>query len=79
MLLPVENECSRIKECLEANALFVNYVSCFVLVKAEHLIAEFVSHHMCLEADPQGETLHLNPCEPSNAFQKWQFTHYHAK
>ncbi|KAM9346843.1 polypeptide N-acetylgalactosaminyltransferase 5 [Symphorus nematophorus] len=46
---------------------------------AEHLIAEFVSHHMCLEAGPEGDTLRLNPCEPSNAFQKWQFTHYHAK
>lgn len=46
---------------------------------AEHLIAEFVSHHMCLEAGPQGDTLRLNPCEPSNAFQKWQFTHYHTK
>ncbi|XP_070694045.1 polypeptide N-acetylgalactosaminyltransferase 5 [Pempheris klunzingeri] len=46
---------------------------------AEHLIAEFVSHHMCLEAGPQGGTLHLNPCEPSNSFQKWQFTHYHAQ
>ncbi|XP_070831798.1 polypeptide N-acetylgalactosaminyltransferase 5 [Chaetodon trifascialis] len=45
---------------------------------AEHLIAEFVSHHMCLEAGPQGDTLRLNPCEPSNAFQKWQFTHYHS-
>uniref|UniRef100_A0A3Q1BFT6 Polypeptide N-acetylgalactosaminyltransferase n=1 Tax=Amphiprion ocellaris TaxID=80972 RepID=A0A3Q1BFT6_AMPOC len=43
---------------------------------AEHLIAEFVSHHMCLEAEPQSDTLRLNPCEPSNTFQKWQFTHY---
>ncbi|XP_042351202.1 polypeptide N-acetylgalactosaminyltransferase 5 [Plectropomus leopardus] len=46
---------------------------------AEHLIAEYVSHHMCLEAGPQGDTLHLNPCETRNAFQKWQFTHYHAQ
>ncbi|XP_033474212.2 polypeptide N-acetylgalactosaminyltransferase 5 [Epinephelus lanceolatus] len=45
---------------------------------AEHLIAEYVSNHMCLEAGPQGDTLHLNPCETRNAFQKWQFTHYHA-
>ncbi|XP_040005170.1 polypeptide N-acetylgalactosaminyltransferase 5 [Xiphias gladius] len=45
---------------------------------AEHLITEFVSHHMCLEAGPQGDSLHLNPCVPSNTFQKWQFTHYHA-
>ncbi|KAM7407544.1 hypothetical protein PAMA_003321 [Pampus argenteus] len=46
---------------------------------AEHLMAEFVSRHMCLEAGPRGDTLRLNPCEPSNAFQKWQFTHYHAQ
>nr|XP_046260588.1 polypeptide N-acetylgalactosaminyltransferase 5 [Scatophagus argus] len=46
---------------------------------AEHLIAEFVSHHMCLEAGPQGDALHLKPCEPTNSFQKWQFTHYHAQ
>ncbi|XP_028250213.1 polypeptide N-acetylgalactosaminyltransferase 5 [Parambassis ranga] len=46
---------------------------------AEHLIAEFVSHHMCLEAEPQGDTLRLNPCVPSNTFQKWQFTHYRAQ
>ncbi|XP_068559778.1 polypeptide N-acetylgalactosaminyltransferase 5 [Cebidichthys violaceus] len=45
---------------------------------AEHLIAEFVSNHMCLEAGPQGDTLHLNPCETRNAFQKWQFTHYYT-
>uniref|UniRef100_A0A3Q1J0P8 Polypeptide N-acetylgalactosaminyltransferase n=1 Tax=Anabas testudineus TaxID=64144 RepID=A0A3Q1J0P8_ANATE len=25
------------------------------------------------------DTLRLNPCEPTNAFQKWQFTHYHAQ
>ncbi|XP_051260042.1 polypeptide N-acetylgalactosaminyltransferase 5 [Dicentrarchus labrax] len=46
---------------------------------AEHLITEFASHHMCLEAGPRSDILHLNPCEPSNTFQKWQFTHYHAK
>ncbi|CAK6954082.1 polypeptide N-acetylgalactosaminyltransferase 5 [Scomber scombrus] len=46
---------------------------------AEHLMAEFVSRHMCLEAGPQGDTLRLGPCEPSNAFQKWQFTHYHSQ
>ncbi|KAL6100738.1 galnt5 [Pungitius sinensis] len=45
---------------------------------AEHLISEFVSSHMCLEAGPQGDSLHLNPCESRNAFQKWEFTHYHA-
>uniref|UniRef100_A0A8D3AI95 Polypeptide N-acetylgalactosaminyltransferase n=1 Tax=Scophthalmus maximus TaxID=52904 RepID=A0A8D3AI95_SCOMX len=45
---------------------------------AEHLISEFVSHHMCLEAGPQGDSVYLNPCVPSNAFQKWQFTHYHT-
>nr|XP_019945664.1 PREDICTED: polypeptide N-acetylgalactosaminyltransferase 5 [Paralichthys olivaceus] len=44
---------------------------------AEHLISEFVSHHMCLEAGPQGDSVYLNPCVPTNAFQKWQFTHYH--
>lgn len=49
------------------------------LVKAEHLIAEYVSHHMCLEAGTQGDTLRLNPCETKNAFQKWQFTNYYAK
>ncbi|KAG7227510.1 hypothetical protein INR49_005325 [Caranx melampygus] len=46
---------------------------------AEHLISEFVSHHMCLEAGPQGDTLHLKPCVPNSDFQKWQFTHYRAK
>lgn len=46
---------------------------------AEHLMAEFVSHHMCMEAGAQGDTLRLNPCDPNNAFQKWQFTNYHAK
>lgn len=46
---------------------------------ADHLIAEFSSHHMCLEAVPQSESLHLSPCEPTSAFQKWQFTHYHSK
>ncbi|XP_040057495.2 polypeptide N-acetylgalactosaminyltransferase 5 [Gasterosteus aculeatus] len=45
---------------------------------AEHLMSEFVSSHMCLEAGPQGDALHLNPCESRNTFQKWQFTHYHA-
>ncbi|XP_069009787.1 polypeptide N-acetylgalactosaminyltransferase 5 [Embiotoca jacksoni] len=45
---------------------------------AEHLIADFASNHMCLEAEPQGGALHLNPCEPSNTFQKWQFTHYNT-
>lgn len=47
-------------------------------MKAEHLMSEFVSSHMCLEAGPQGDALHLNPCESRNTFQKWQFTHYHA-
>lgn len=45
---------------------------------AEHLIAEFVSHHMCLEAERQSDKLRLNPCETSNTFQKWQFTHYNV-
>lgn len=45
---------------------------------AEHFIAEFVSHHMCLEAEPQSDALRLNPCETSNRFQKWQFTQYHT-
>ncbi|TWW80741.1 Polypeptide N-acetylgalactosaminyltransferase 5 [Takifugu flavidus] len=46
---------------------------------AEHLIADVVSHHMCLEADPQGDTLHLKPCKQGATSQKWQFTHYHAQ
>lgn len=41
-------------------------------------MAEYVSNHMCLEAGPQAKSLRLSTCEPSNAFQKWQFTHYHA-
>lgn len=53
-------------------------MSCFVF-KAEHLIADFVSHHMCLEADPQGDTLRLKPCKQGATSQKWQFTHYHAQ
>uniref|UniRef100_A0A3B5K155 Polypeptide N-acetylgalactosaminyltransferase n=1 Tax=Takifugu rubripes TaxID=31033 RepID=A0A3B5K155_TAKRU len=53
-------------------------MSCFVF-KAEHLIADVVSHHMCLEADPQGDTLHLKPCKQGATSQKWQFTHYHAQ
>ncbi|XP_060910314.1 polypeptide N-acetylgalactosaminyltransferase 5 [Labrus mixtus] len=44
----------------------------------EHLIAEFISLHMCLEASPKGDTFQLNSCEPSNLFQKWQFTHYNT-
>ncbi|XP_060944136.1 polypeptide N-acetylgalactosaminyltransferase 5 [Limanda limanda] len=44
---------------------------------AEHLISESVSHHMCLEAGPQGDAICLKPCMPTNALQKWQFTHYH--
>lgn len=39
-------------------------------------MAEFGSHRKCLEGTPQGEGLLLNPCESSNAFQKWQFTIY---
>lgn len=46
--------------------------------QAEHLIAEYVSNHMCLEAGPQADSLRLSPCEPRNALQKWQFTHYLA-
>lgn len=46
---------------------------------AEHLISEYVSNHMCLEAGPQGDALNLKPCETRNAFQKWQFTHYHTE
>ncbi|XP_047457545.1 polypeptide N-acetylgalactosaminyltransferase 5 [Mugil cephalus] len=45
---------------------------------AEHFIADFASQHMCLEAERQSGSLRLNPCEPSNTFQKWQFTRYHA-
>ncbi|KAM3861953.1 polypeptide N-acetylgalactosaminyltransferase 5 [Diretmus argenteus] len=44
----------------------------------EHLLSEFVSNHMCLEAGLRGDAVHLNECEHSNAFQKWQFTHYYA-
>uniref|UniRef100_A0A8C2ZBI2 Polypeptide N-acetylgalactosaminyltransferase n=1 Tax=Cyclopterus lumpus TaxID=8103 RepID=A0A8C2ZBI2_CYCLU len=39
----------------------------------------FMSNRMCLEAGPQDDTLHLNPCETRNAFQKWQFTKYHTQ
>ncbi|XP_026152119.1 polypeptide N-acetylgalactosaminyltransferase 5 [Mastacembelus armatus] len=46
---------------------------------AEHLVTVVVSQSMCLEAGPQGDTLHLNPCETRNALQKWQFTHYRAQ
>ncbi|XP_029936216.1 polypeptide N-acetylgalactosaminyltransferase 5 [Myripristis murdjan] len=45
----------------------------------EHILAEFIPHHMCLEAGHHGDTIHLSECESSNAFQKWQFTHYYAK
>lgn len=45
----------------------------------EHLLAEFIPHHMCLEAGHRGDTVHLNECESSSAFQKWQFTHYYVK
>lgn len=44
----------------------------------EHLIAEHISQSMCLEASHRGDTLCLNNCEPTNVFQKWQFTHYYA-
>uniref|UniRef100_H3BYC5 Ricin B lectin domain-containing protein n=1 Tax=Tetraodon nigroviridis TaxID=99883 RepID=H3BYC5_TETNG len=46
---------------------------------AEHLIADFVSHHMCLEAEPRGDRLRLKPCKQSDSSQKWQFTHYRAQ
>ncbi|XP_034550485.1 polypeptide N-acetylgalactosaminyltransferase 5 [Notolabrus celidotus] len=45
----------------------------------EHLIAKSVALHMCLEAGPKGDTFHLNSCDSSNSFQKWQFTHYYAQ
>uniref|UniRef100_UPI0037E99C67 polypeptide N-acetylgalactosaminyltransferase 5 n=1 Tax=Semicossyphus pulcher TaxID=241346 RepID=UPI0037E99C67 len=45
---------------------------------ADHLIAEYVSLHMCLEADPHNESVDLNPCDSRNFYQKWQFTHYNA-
>ncbi|XP_028993189.1 polypeptide N-acetylgalactosaminyltransferase 5 [Betta splendens] len=46
---------------------------------AEHLVAGVASHPMCLEAGPQSDAPRLSQCEPSNAFQKWQFTHYHVQ
>lgn len=46
---------------------------------ADHLIAEYASKRMCLEAGPKGDTLHLNSCESRNAFQKWEFTKYHTQ
>ncbi|XP_029980125.1 polypeptide N-acetylgalactosaminyltransferase 5 [Sphaeramia orbicularis] len=46
---------------------------------AEHFIANLVSHDMCLEAGPKGDTLLLSPCTKNNAFQKWQFTHYYTQ
>lgn len=58
--------------------LFLTSVPCFVF-KAEHLIADFVSHHMCLEAEPRGDRLRLKPCKQSDSSQKWQFTHYRAQ
>lgn len=63
---------------LDLKARVFLFISCFVS-KAEHLIADFVSHHMCLEAEPRGDTLRLKPCNQSDSLQKWQFTHYHAQ
>ncbi|XP_071379141.1 polypeptide N-acetylgalactosaminyltransferase 5 [Centroberyx affinis] len=45
----------------------------------EHLLAELIPHHRCLEAGPQGDAIHLKECDSSNAFQKWQFTHYYTQ
>uniref|UniRef100_A0A3Q2WM38 Polypeptide N-acetylgalactosaminyltransferase 5 n=1 Tax=Haplochromis burtoni TaxID=8153 RepID=A0A3Q2WM38_HAPBU len=66
------------KECLDARVAFMSLPPFFFffVFKAEHLIAEFVSNHMCLEAGPRSDDLRLNPCEPSSSFQKWQFTNY---
>ncbi|XP_015234034.1 PREDICTED: polypeptide N-acetylgalactosaminyltransferase 5 [Cyprinodon variegatus] len=44
----------------------------------EHLISEFVPN-MCLEAEPQDDSVRLRPCQPSSVFQKWEFTHYYVK
>uniref|UniRef100_A0A8C5NFP4 Polypeptide N-acetylgalactosaminyltransferase n=1 Tax=Gouania willdenowi TaxID=441366 RepID=A0A8C5NFP4_GOUWI len=45
---------------------------------ADHFIMEGPSHQMCLEAEPQGGALYITSCEPTNNFQKWQFTHYYV-
>ncbi|KAM4730852.1 polypeptide N-acetylgalactosaminyltransferase 5 [Anableps anableps] len=45
----------------------------------EHLISEFVSNHMCLEAEPRDDSVRLRPCQPSSVFQKWEFTRYHIR
>lgn len=58
--------------------LGINCTSCFVIPKTEHLISEFVPN-MCLEAEPQDDSVRLRPCQPSSVFQKWEFTHYYVK
>ncbi|RVE58073.1 hypothetical protein OJAV_G00205500 [Oryzias javanicus] len=45
----------------------------------DHFIAEFVSHHTCLEAESRDDSLRLSPCDSNNSFQKWQFTHYYVQ
>ncbi|XP_034042155.1 polypeptide N-acetylgalactosaminyltransferase 5 isoform X2 [Thalassophryne amazonica] len=44
-----------------------------------HLLPEFVSRHVCLEARPQGDTVHFQQCDSNNSFQKWEFTQYHTQ
>lgn len=51
----------------------------FSLYKADHFIAEFVSHQSCLEAESRDDSLRLSPCDSNNSFQKWQFTHYNVQ
>ncbi|XP_039613373.1 polypeptide N-acetylgalactosaminyltransferase 5 [Polypterus senegalus] len=42
----------------------------------DHLILEHLQRPMCLEAKPTEKIPYLQLCNPSNPFQKWQFTNY---
>ncbi|XP_053351723.1 polypeptide N-acetylgalactosaminyltransferase 5 [Clarias gariepinus] len=46
---------------------------------AEHLIAETSFQRLCLEAGPNGNSIHLKACDESSSYQKWQFTHYYSQ
>uniref|UniRef100_A0A6Q2WQM1 Polypeptide N-acetylgalactosaminyltransferase n=1 Tax=Esox lucius TaxID=8010 RepID=A0A6Q2WQM1_ESOLU len=45
----------------------------------EHLIVEQAPRRQCLEAGALGDSIQLKDCDPTSAYQKWQFTHYHAE
>ncbi|MFT7808583.1 polypeptide N-acetylgalactosaminyltransferase 5 [Arapaima gigas] len=50
----------------------------FNAVMVDHLAVDISFRRLCLEASAQGDSVHLNQCNPSSPHQKWQFTHYYV-